>query len=124
LEVEIQDDLPDVPVDETRMIQVLGNLVSNALRHTPAGGQVTLSAQTHESWVTLKVADTGPGIDPDDLPYIFDRFYRADKSRAESDGGSGLGLAIAKAYIDAHGGRIEVHSQMGQGTDFTIYLPL
>lgn len=124
LALEINPDLPDIFADETRLTQVLGNLVSNGLRYTPEGGQTTLGGYSHESrWITLKVADSGPGISAGDLPHIFERFYRADESRTESDGGSGLGLAIAKAIVEAHGGRIEVESKVGEGTVFAVHLP-
>jgi signal transduction histidine kinase len=119
-------DVPEVPVDAERMAQVLGNLVTNALRHTPAGGQITLSAhhQAPASDVELVVQDTGAGIDPEALPRVFDRFYRADASRQQGEGESGLGLAIAKSIVEAHDGTISVASQLGSGTAFTIALPV
>ena len=124
LALNIDPDLPNIFADETRMMQVLGNLVSNALRFTPEGGQITLSGHNLESgWIALKAADTGPGIAPEDLPHVFERFYRADESRTESDGGSGLGLAIAKAIVEAHGGRIKAESNTGEGTAFIVRLP-
>ncbi len=129
LAVEGAADAPRVSVDEVRLTQVLSNLVSNALRYTPAGGQVVLGAQValgtaaQAGTVTLTVADTGPGIAPADLPYIFNRFYRADRSRATETGESGLGLAIVKALVEAHGGTIEAHSDLGHGTTFAIQLP-
>jgi len=121
----IDPDLPDIFVDETRLTQVLGNLMSNAIRHTPEGGQISLSSHRHESsgWVALKVSDAGTGIATKDLPHVFERFYRADNSRTETDGGSGLGLAIAKAIVEAHDGKIEVKSKDDKGTVFTVYLP-
>ena len=116
--------LPAITVDETRMAQVLGNLLSNALRYTPSGGRVTLGAAASDGdRVTLTVQDTGPGIAPEDLPFVFNRFYRADKSRAEESGESGLGLAIAKALVEAHGGQIEAQSALDKGTTFVIHLP-
>ncbi|MBL8057147.1 MAG: HAMP domain-containing protein [Anaerolineales bacterium] len=114
---------PDLEADPERLVQVLGNLVTNALRYTPEGGQVTLSAGPAEGAVVLRVADTGVGIPPEDLPHIFDRFYRADKSRQQSEGESGLGLAIARSLVLAHGGTLTVESQVGQGTCFTLTLP-
>ena len=108
--------------DADRLRQVVGNLVSNALRYTPPGGTVTLSAQATETGVRLSVADTGPGIPPEDLPHIFDRFYRGDTARDRASGGSGLGLPIARALVEAHGGTIEVESEVGQGTRFTVHV--
>jgi signal transduction histidine kinase len=124
LTLNIDPNLPNIFVDETRLTQVLGNLVSNAIRHTPEGGQISLSSYRYESgWLVLKVSDTGPGIAAKDLPHVFERFYRVDESRTDSDGGSGLGLAIAKAIVEAHGGRIAVESKIGIGTKFIIHLP-
>ncbi len=126
-------DLPAIEVDSTRMDQALGNLVSNALRYTPPGGRITLSAELDphgmevggevREAVTLKVMDTGVGIDEADLPLVFERFYRGDRSRHE-EGESGLGLPIVKSLVEAHGGRIAVHSAPGEGTTFTILLPI
>lgn len=123
LVVQAMEDLPLVEVDPERMAQVLGNLLSNALRYTPPEGTITLSAAKEAEKVTLHVHDTGPGIAPEDLPYIFNRFYRADKSRQQT-GESGLGLTIAKSLVEAHGGGIEVESQPGIGTTFILWLPL
>lgn len=114
--------------DAGRLDQVLGNLVVNALRHTPAGGSIILRAEPltdpGESGVRLTITDTGEGIAPEDLPFIFDRFWRADRSRTRGGGsGSGLGLAITRQLVQLHGGRIEVQSQPGHGTTFTIVLP-
>jgi signal transduction histidine kinase len=124
LSLDIEPDLPNIFVDETRLMQVLSNLVSNAIRHTPENGRISLNGHRHENgWIALKVSDTGPGIAAKDLPHVFERFYRADESRTESDGGSGLGLAIAKAIVEAHGGKIEIESKLGEGTVFTVLLP-
>lgn len=106
------------------MVQVLGNLVTNALRHTPEGGSVTLSAHQLVHGVMVTVCDTGFGIAPDDLPRIFDRFYRADPSRQSEAGESGLGLAIARSIVEAHGGRISVSSHLGEGTTMSIFIPV
>lgn len=110
--------------DAGRLDQVLSNLVANALRHTPPGGAITLAATAQDSRVRITVADTGEGIAAADLPFIFDRFWRADRARSHTGGvGSGLGLAIASQLVQAHGGAIKVESDLGQGTTFTIDLP-
>lgn len=108
-----------------RIGQVLGNLVTNALRHTPAGGRISLGADLSPDGIALRlwVADTGEGIPPEDLPHLFERFYRTDKSRARSTGGTELGLAIARHLVRVHGGEIGVESAVGQGTRFIITLP-
>lgn len=124
LTARIAPALPLVSVDEERLVQVLGNLVSNALRYTPKGGQIILEARLGVDSVLLSVQDTGIGITAEDLSRIFDRFYRADQSRRQNEGESGLGLSIARSIIEAHGGTIEVESEMGRGTKFTITLPL
>ncbi|MFN8475858.1 MAG: HAMP domain-containing sensor histidine kinase [Anaerolineae bacterium] len=113
-----------ITADAGRLDQVLGNLVANALRHTPPGGCITLCAVPLPDGVRVTVADTGEGIPPADLPYIFDRFWRGDPSRSHARGaGSGLGLAIARELIAAHGGSIAAQSEVGHGTTFTIDLP-
>ncbi len=113
--------------DRDKIKQVLLNLVSNAIKYTPAGGKVTLGLARINGWARFTVADTGVGIPPEDLPHIFERFYRADKSRtraAGAPGGAGLGLSIAKWIARAHGGRLEVSSQIGKGSCFSLWLPL
>jgi two-component system sensor histidine kinase BaeS len=110
--------------DPGRLRQALGNLVGNALRYTPAGGSVTLSASAADGQATIVVADTGTGIAAEHLPHVFDRFYRADASRSRETGGSGLGLAITRHLVEAHGGTIEAQSVDGAGSTFTIRLPL
>ncbi len=108
--------------DADRLRQLLLNLVDNAIKYTPAGGDVTLTLKREAGWVLVSVADTGCGIPEEDLPHIFERFYRADRSRARP-GGAGLGLSIAKWVAEAHAGELEVQSEVGQGTVFTLYLP-
>jgi two-component system sensor histidine kinase BaeS len=114
---------PWLDADPVRMRQALGNLVSNALRHTPAGGSVTLSARRDGDDVVLRVTDTGTGIAADDLPHVFDRFWRAEKSRSRRTGGSGLGLPIVRHLIAAHGGTVGATSEPGTGSTFTLRLP-
>ena len=112
-------------VDRMRLAQTLQNLLTNALRHTPAGGDITLSLQATDETVTITVADNGDGIASEDISYVFDRFYRVDRNRTRDTGGVGLGLAIAQAFVEAHDGKIEVASAgVGQGSTFTIRLPL
>jgi two-component system sensor histidine kinase BaeS len=124
LRVEVAEDLPAVDVDTDRLAQVLNNLVSNALRYTDTG-EVVLSASARQGRIVLEVRDTGSGISPEDLPHVFDRFYRADPSRqhGDEDGASGLGLAIAKAIVEAHDGTISVASTLGEGTALSVSLP-
>jgi len=122
LQLDPQSATPSVAVDEIRMTQVLSNLLSNALRYTPPGGKIVLGAAARGGQVELSVRDTGAGIPPADLPFVFNRFYRADKSRSD-EGESGLGLAIVKALVEAHGGTIEALSEMGRGTTMRIHLP-
>jgi two-component system sensor histidine kinase BaeS len=121
LRVEPGPEIPAVEVDVERLSQVFDNLVANAFRYTPPRGEVVLSAAAANGSVWLQVRDTGSGIAPEDLPYIFDRFYRGDKAR-QAGVESGLGLAIAKSIVEAHGGKLSVESQPGQGALFTIQL--
>ncbi len=123
LHIEASDGLPRVNADPDRLRQVVLNLVENALRHTPQGGEVRISVQNAGESVRISVADTGRGIGPDDLPHIFEHFYRADPSRARSSGGTGLGLAIVKSLVEAHGGWVTVQSDVGTGSTFTVTLP-
>jgi two-component system sensor histidine kinase BaeS len=118
LDLDVAGD-PLVSADQVRLRQVVGNLVSNAIRHTAAGGSVTVGA----NGTTISVRDNGSGIAAADLPKVFDRFWRADESRSRATGGSGLGLAIARQLTEAHGGTIEVESEPGRGTLFTVRLP-
>jgi signal transduction histidine kinase len=100
------------------------NLLHNALRYTEPGGRVTVRLGIRESQVFITVEDTGQGIEPDQLPHLFERFYRTDRARARDSGGTGLGLPIVKEIIEAHGGRITVESQVGTGSVFTLWLPV
>ena len=110
-----------VSADYDRLTQVINNLVSNALRHTPAGGRVNLTAESQNGRVAIHVSDSGEGIPAEQLPFIFDRFWRGDKSR-EHSGSTGLGLAIARQLVLAHGGDIEVSSESGEGTTFRLLI--
>jgi signal transduction histidine kinase len=119
------DGLPDEVVwDRDRMSEVLGNLLSNAFKFTPRGGEVELAAEPAPGGVVIHVRDTGAGIPPDQLPHIFEKFYQADNQRAASQEGSGLGLSIAREIVNAHGGELTVESAVGAGTTFTIVMPL
>jgi signal transduction histidine kinase len=109
--------------DRDRLKQALLNLGANAIQHTPGGGSVTLSLEQREGFICLSVADTGVGIAAEDLPHIFERFYRADRSRSRHRGGAGLGLSIVKRIIDAHAGHVTVASETGRGSTFAIWLP-
>jgi signal transduction histidine kinase len=109
--------------DPDRLAQVITNLIANAIQHTREGGSVRISTSTDKKTVSLVVADTGRGILPEDLPHVFERFYRADKARDGTAGHAGLGLSIAKAIVAAHGGRIEVESQAHHGATFSVVLP-
>jgi two-component system OmpR family sensor kinase/two-component system sensor histidine kinase BaeS len=144
LRIAAPDDLPHVEADPQRMAQVFANLIANALRYTPPGGTITLEAKNiadcklqiadyHDplsaiynlqSAIVFQVSDTGQGIAPDDLPHVFDRFYRADRSRTRGSGGAGLGLAIAKQIVVAHGGAIWAEGAVGQGTTISMALPV
>ncbi|GIJ43930.1 two-component sensor histidine kinase [Virgisporangium aliadipatigenens] len=114
---------PSLPADPVRLRQAVGNLVSNAVRYTPPGGRVTVHGRLVEDVVELEVSDTGTGIAAEDLPHVFDRFWRADRSRTRETGGSGLGLAIVKQIVDAHNGSVTVTSAPGRGTTFTMRFP-
>jgi signal transduction histidine kinase len=129
IEVDACQDLPEIRVDEARMMQVLGNLISNALRYTSSGGVINLLAETDgrqasKEMVEISVQDTGEGIPAEELPYIFDRFHRVDKSRHAENGESGLGLAIVRALVEAHGGSASAESTPGKGTTIHLFFPI
>lgn len=116
--------LPAISVDPGRMKQVFFNLLSNALRHTPPGGSITVRAEVGAKELCMSVADNGEGLAPEQLLAVFDRFYRGDKSRSRDTGGTGLGLAIVRAILEEHGGRIEARSEgKGKGSTFMVFLP-
>jgi two-component system sensor histidine kinase BaeS len=121
---EMSSTMPPVLADSDRVTQVLLNLLDNARRHTPDGGTITIGAKPENQYLTVWISDTGTGIDPNDLPHIFERFYRADRARTTTTGGSGLGLAIVKAILTAQGGTIRAESQPGQGTRIVFTLPI
>jgi two-component system phosphate regulon sensor histidine kinase PhoR len=122
LETRIDPGLPHVPADRGRLEQVLVNLVHNAIKFTAPGGGVSVTARADGQHLTVSVSDTGVGISADDLPRVFERFYKADRARA--GGGTGLGLAIARHIVEAHGGRIWAESVEGRGSTFSFSLPL
>ena len=122
LDVGVDSGLPMVSVDPLRIAQVLGNLVKNSLVYTPEGGFVRIRASRSGPDVMISVTDNGPGIPDDELPFIFERFCRLDRSRSRKTGGSGLGLTIAKTIVTAHGGRIWAESEVGKGTTITFSL--
>lgn len=124
IRLDLPPEAPPIRVDVDRMAQVLGNLMSNALRYTPPGGEITLAVEVLAREVALLVADTGKGIPPEDLPYIFERAFRGDKARARENGETGLGLAIVKSLVEAQGGRVSVQSAPGAGTQFRCVFPI
>lgn len=129
--VALREDLAGVPtisLDPRRISQVLYNLLTNAIRYTPENGEVSVSTRLvshkNKDWLQIKVGDTGCGIAPADLPFIFEHFYRADESRDKKSGGSGIGLAIVKQLTEIHGGFVEVRSEVGKGSQFSVFLPV
>ena len=124
LEPRVPPNLPPVRADRGRLAQVLRNVVDNAIVHTSAGGRIVIDAAAKDSIATILVRDTGPGIAPEHLPRVFDRFYRADASRSRETGGAGLGLAIVRQLVEAHGGRVAAESAPGRGTTIAIEWPL
>ena len=124
IHTKVEPDLPNAEVDPERMKEVLGNIIDNALRYTPENGQINLSAGRVNDRIELRVRDSGPGVAPDELDRIFERFYRTEASRARNEGGSGLGFAIAKSLVEKHNGRIWAESQPGEGLTVVIQLPV
>jgi len=122
--VDLPDRLPAVKIDSFRIGQVLRNLLDNAVVHTAQGGTITVTARQRSNLVEVAVIDTGEGIPAEELPNIFERFYRVDKTRARATGGHGLGLTITKRLVEVHGGKIEVQSEMGKGSRFTFTVPV
>ncbi|MED5049656.1 ATP-binding protein [Bacillus siamensis] len=126
-EVSLTEDIavsqPECVFDEDKMEQVFTNLIDNALRHTESGGNVHIAVQTVKDGLKIDIKDSGSGIPEEDLPFIFERFYKADKARTRGRAGTGLGLAIVKNIVEAHGGSIAVHSSIDKGTTFTFYIP-
>jgi signal transduction histidine kinase len=121
----VPPDMPQVDVDPDQIERALRNLLDNALQYTPPSGSVSVTAETvGDTWVAIGVTDTGAGIPSEDLPRIFERFYRSDKSRERTQGHSGLGLAIVREIVEAHGGVVSVDSRPGQGTTFRLTLPV
>ncbi len=123
LTLDIPSSLPPIIADRDRTQQILVNLIGNAIRYTETG-TITLKAEVKPPYLWLAVIDTGVGISADDLPHVFERFWRADRSRSSYSGGSGIGLAIAKSLVELQGGKIEVESKLNQGTTFRFCLPL
>lgn len=120
---EVPPDLPPALADRRRTVQVLGNLVRNALRHTPEGGLIAIRVEQHDARLRVTVEDTGDGIPPDQLPHVFERFYRGDDARDRTSGGAGLGLAIVRELVEAMGGSVSVESDLGRGSRFAFTLP-
>ena len=121
---EVHSELPLLQGDADRLRQVMTNLLTNAFHHTPAGGTIVIEAEADSECMIIRVIDTGVGIAPSDLPHLFERFYRADKARSRAKGGSGLGLSIVRSLVELHGGTVQVESKLGQGSRFTLKLPL
>lgn len=124
LVADVEPGLPKAEVDADRIRQVLVNFLANALHFTPRDGQVEVRAWSDGHHVIVQVSDTGPGIAPEDLPHIFDRFYRTDRARSRATGGSGLGLAIVRSLVALHGGTVRAESRVGEGSRFTVTLPV
>lgn len=124
LEISLEPGLPEVMADPDRLLQVFLNLLSNALAHSSGDSKITVRGFKKDGFIQVSISDEGGGIDPAQLPYIFERFYRADTSRSRREGGMGLGLAIARSWVEAHGGQIWVESTLGQGSVFSFTIPV
>ena len=124
LESKVPADLPHLAGDSQKIHQMLVNLLQNAVNYTPEGGKIAVEARKEEGGIQIEITDTGIGIPAEDLPRIFERFYRVDKGRSRELGGTGLGLSIVKHIAEAHGGRVSVESKLGQGSRFRVFLPL
>lgn len=128
IQCQLATELPDLIVDGDRINQVFYNILGNSIRYSPLNGRIqlitVLEKQPEQSWVKISIADNGPGISPEDLPYVFDHFYRGEKSRDRKSGGSGIGLAIVKQLVENHGGQVAVESLEGKGTVFHVFLPI
>jgi two-component system phosphate regulon sensor histidine kinase PhoR len=123
LEFSADAALPELLIDPLKISQVLGNLLDNALKYTPKGTRIAVTANRQGAEIEVGVRDNGPGIPAEDLPHLFERFYRVDKGRSREKGGTGLGLSIVKHIVQLHGGRVRVESTLGQGTAFYFNLP-
>lgn len=127
MEYILEDNLPEISVDRDRMLQVFYNILVNAIRYSPSQGSIEISTtminDQAAKWLKVSFQDHGPGISSDDLPHVFDHFYRADKSRDRKSGGSGIGLAIVKQLVENHGGQVNVESTLGIGSIFNVLLP-
>jgi two-component system phosphate regulon sensor histidine kinase PhoR len=122
---ELPENLPPIRADRDRLIQILLNVLDNAVKFTPDSGKVTLSAATgSEDTVVVRITDTGVGVPRDEIPRLGERFYRVDKTRSRELGGTGLGLSIVKHLVTAHGGRMEIESQLGKGTIVSLFFPI
>ena len=124
LTLELDDPLPEIEGDRDRIEQVVVNIVANAVKYTPDGGNIIMAARNVKDGVEIAVTDNGTGIPKEDLPRLFERFYRVDKARSRERGGTGLGLAIAQEIVRYHNGTIRAESKLGVGTSMTVFLPL
>jgi two-component system phosphate regulon sensor histidine kinase PhoR len=124
LEIDAPETLPPVPANRRNMEEVLSNLITNAIKYSPGGGQVTVSASIASDYLCLRVQDTGIGISPEDLKLIFQQFYRVKDAKTRYIQGTGLGLAIVKSILESHQGHIEVESRPGEGSTFIVFLPV